>query len=294
MERFNKVKGILGDSVQLVLEVLCVLGHLVTLGKELLLGGGILNQDLNLGGNVLLQVRGSGHSVLRDHVAALVLDLLQLRGGLILPAVDHLEGLVKGGELVAEVAKVVNLLLEPAGHLKLVLDSLDLLINDLLLILGNSDAHALEVVVDGAEERVNAVIAGLENGLPLLQIINGRLEVETLLHLLDLILSLLKLGGNGLVVLGIANPGVLGLSQQLQPVLSLLLGVIPDNFNSLDVTLQELGLVRVVKDLLTLLNKVSDNAPLGLQLDQGLLLPLNQLINVLHAGGGNLSGGGHH
>merc|ERR1719225_2230096 len=59
-------------------------------------------------------------------------------------------------------------------------------------------------------------------------------------------------------------------------------------------SLQELGLVRVLKDLLALLNQVLDNVPLSVQLDKGLLLPLDELIDILHAGGSNVTSGREH
>ena len=54
-------------------------------------------------------------------------------------------------------------------------------------------------------------------------------------------------------------------------------------------SLEELWFVGVDEDLLALLDELLDDAPLGLQLHEGLLLPLNQLVHVLHAGGSNVS-----
>ena len=59
-------------------------------------------------------------------------------------------------------------------------------------------------------------------------------------------------------------------------------------------TFEELGLVRVHKDLLALLDQLLDHVALGLQLGQGLLLTLDQLVHVLDAAGSNVSGGGEH
>merc|ERR1719225_1929524 len=122
---------------------------------------------------------------------------------------------------------------------------------NLLLVLGKGDGHAGEVVVDGLEESADGVVA--------------------------------------LVVLSVANPGLLGVLKQLQPVLGLLLGVIPAFLDPLDIALKELRLVGVFQDLLTLLNQIIHNIPLGIQLDKGLLLPLDELINILHAGGSNVT-----
>merc|ERR1719170_69670 len=165
-----------------------------------------------------------------------------------------------------------------ANNLKLSLNSLDLLVNNLLLVLGKGDGHASEVVVDGLEESADGVVALVVKVLPLLHVSKGYLKVVHLLHLLDLLLGNLELRGNSLVVLSIANPGLLGVLEQLQSVLSLLLGVIPAFLDPLDIALKELGLVGVFRDLLTLLNQVIHNIPLGIQLDKRLLLPLDELI----------------
>ena len=171
---------------------------------------------------------------------------------------------------------------------------LDLLVYDLLLVVGQGDGHAGEVVIDGFEQAVDGFLGVVEDVLALLQVLQGSRQVEPLLDLLDLFLGLLKVGGNGLVVLSIAHPGVLGLLQQLQPVLGLLLGVVPADLNAHDMTLEELGLVGVLKDLLSLFNQLLDDAATRLQLDEGLLLTLNQLVHVLDAGRGNVPGGGEH
>merc|ERR1719481_85237 len=171
-----------------------------------------------------------------------------------------------------------TLSLKSARNLKLFTDSLDLLFNDLLLVFRKSNTHALEVVVDGGEETSNATIGIVVQVLSLLEVIKGRLEVEPFLDLLDFIFCLLKLRCNGLIVLSISNPSILGLLQKLQSVLSLLLGIIPTNLNTLDMSFKELRLVRVLKNLLTFVNKISDNSSLSLKLNQRLFLSLNQLI----------------
>merc|ERR1719170_39487 len=181
-----------------------------------------------------------------------------------------------------------------ANNLKLSLNSLDLFVNNLLLVLGKGDGHASEVVIDGLEESADGVVALVVKVLPLLHVSKGCLKVVHLLDLLDLLLGNLELRGNGLIVLSVANPGLLGVLEQLQSVLSLLLGVIPAFLDPLDIALKELGLVGVFQDLLTLLNQVIHNIPLGIQLDKGLLLPLDELIDILHAGGSNVTGGGEH
>merc|ERR1712004_803963 len=126
------------------------------------------------------------------------------------------------------------------------------------------------------------------------KILFGSVQIEVLLNFLDLFFSLFKASSNSFVVFSVSNPSVLGFSEQLKPILCLALCVIPADFNSLDMSLQELGLVRVLKDLLALLNQVLDNVPLSVQLDKGLLLPLDELIDILNAGGSNVTGGGEH
>ena len=58
--------------------------------------------------------------------------------------------------------------------------------------------------------------------------------------------------------------------------------------------LEELGLVGVLEDALAFVNEVVDNDSLGLQLQQRLFLALDQLVDILDAGRGNVPGGGHH
>merc|ERR1711902_262824 len=72
---------VLDNSGELVLEDLGVSGDLVTLGQEVLLSGGAGLEDLELGGDVLLEVHGPGNSVLREHGAGGLLDVLKLSSG---------------------------------------------------------------------------------------------------------------------------------------------------------------------------------------------------------------------
>merc|ERR1712012_779709 len=238
--------------------------------------------------SMVLATRSSG-SITRG-----LLDVLQLSGGSVLPAVNSLQGVVKVDKGGAEVLNNGNSVLEAGDNLELGVNSLDLLVKNLLLVLGKGNGHAGEVVVDGLEESADGVVALVIQLLPLLQVGEGILKVVPLLDLLDLLLGNLKLRGNGLVVLSVANPGLLGVLEQLQPVLGLLLGVIPAFLDPLDIALKELGLVGVFQDNLTLGNEGIHNIPLGIQLDKGLLLPLDELIDILHAGGSNVTGGGEH
>merc|ERR1719323_1611359 len=251
-------------------------------------------EDLKLGGNVLLQIHGPGHTILREHSTRRLLDVLQFSGGSVLPAVNSLQGVVKVDKGGAEVLNNGNSVLEAGDNLELGVNSLDLLVKNLLLVLGKGDGHAGEVVIDGLEESADGVVALVVQLLPLLQVGEGILKVVPLLHLLDLLLGNFELRGNSLVVLSVANPGLLGVLEQLQSVLSLLLGVIPAFLDPLDIALKELGLVGVFQDLLTLLNQVIHNIPLGIQLDKGLLLPLDELIDILNTGGSNVTGGREH
>ena len=100
-------------------------------------------------------------------------------------------------------------------------------------------------------------------------------------RLLDLLLGNIKLIGDRLAVLSIADESRLSLGKELQSVSGLLLGVLPSVLDSLDIGLKELGLVGVLEDDLTLGDEVCDNIPLGVQLGEGLLLSLNELINIL-------------
>merc|ERR1719423_185341 len=135
-----------------------------------------------------------------------------------------------------------------SSDLKLFRHSLDLLIYDLLLVLGESDGHTSEVIIDRLKFRCDGIIALVVDVLSSLQVIQSSSKVEPLLDLLDFILSLLKFRCNGLVVLSISNPGILSFLEKSKSVLCLLLGVIPTNFNPLDVSLKELWFVRIFKD----------------------------------------------
>merc|ERR1719384_2606013 len=141
---------------------------------------------------------------------------------------------------------------------------------------------------------MDGVIRPPQQTLSLAEVSIGSLKVEDLLDLLDLLLGNIKLIGNGLTVLSVANESRLGLGEKLQSLSGLVLGVLPSVLDSLDIGLKELGLVRVLEDDLPLGNEVCDNVPLGVQLGEGLLLSLNKLINILEARGSNVSGGGEH
>merc|ERR1719219_1171297 len=290
----SQLGDVVGDPVELILESLSVLVNLVTLGQKSKLSCSSSLEDLELGSNIFLQIHGSGHTIFGEHCSGGFLDVLQLISGSVLPSVNSLEGVVKVDEGSAEVLNNFNSVLEAGNNLELGLNSLDLLVHNLLLVLRKSDGHAGEVVVDGLEKSTDGVVALVVELLPLLQVREGILKVVPLLDLLDLLLCNLKLRGDGLVVLSIADPSLLGVLEQLQPILCLLLGVIPTLLDPLDVALKELGFVGVLKNLLTLLNQVIDHIPLGIQLDKGLLLPLNELVNILHTGGSNVTGGGEH
>merc|ERR1719192_907262 len=290
----SQLGDVVSDSVQLILEGLGMGINSRSLRKKSKLSSSTPLEDLKLGSNVLLQIHGPGHTILREHSTGGLLDVLQLGGGSVLPSVNSLQGVVKVDEGGAEVLNNGNSVLEAGDNLELGVNSLDLLVKNLLLVLRKGDGHAGEVVVDGLEESADGVVALVVQLLPLLHVSKGCLKVVHLLHLLDLLLGNLELRGNGLIVLSVANPGLLGVLEQLQPVLSLLLGVIPAFLDPLDIALKELGLVGVFQDLLTLLNQVIHNIPLGVELDKGLLLPLDELINILHAGGSNVTGGGEH
>merc|ERR1719180_792806 len=251
-------------------------------------------KDLELSSNVLLQIHGPGHTILREHGSRGFLDVLQLSSSSLFPFVNGLQGGVKVDEGSAEVLDNLNGVLEACDDLELGLNCLDLLVHNLLLVLGESNRHASEVVIDVLEQSVDCVVALVVQVLPLLQVSEGIIKVVPLLDHLDLLLGNLKLLCDGFVVISIADPGLLGVLEQLQPILCLLLGVIPAFLDPLDIALKELGFVRVLQDNLTLGNEINNNVLLRIQLDKGLLLPLDELIDILHAGGSNVTGGGEH
>merc|ERR1719220_3050559 len=177
----GQLGDIVGDPVQLILEGLGVLVYLVTLGKKSSLSGSTALQDLELSSNVLLQIHGPCHTILREHSSRSFLDVLQLSSGSILPSVNSLQGVVKVDEGSAELLNNGNGVLEAGDNLKLGLNSLDLLVENLLLVLRKSDGHAGEVVVDGLEKSVDGVVALVVQVLPLLQVSEGILKVVPLL-----------------------------------------------------------------------------------------------------------------
>merc|ERR1719220_890717 len=74
----SQLGDIVGDPGQLILEGLGVLVNLVTLGKKGSLSCGAALKDLELSSNVLLQIHGPGHTILREHCSGCFLDVLQL------------------------------------------------------------------------------------------------------------------------------------------------------------------------------------------------------------------------
>merc|ERR1719447_2305258 len=89
---------VVSDPVQLILEGLGVLVNLVTLGKKSSLSGSTTLKDFELCGNVLLQIHGPGHTILREHSSGCFLDVLQLSSCSLLPFVNRLQGVVKVNE----------------------------------------------------------------------------------------------------------------------------------------------------------------------------------------------------
>merc|ERR1719412_2135925 len=290
----SQLGNIVCDPLQLILEGLGVGIHLVSLGKKSKLGGSSFSKNRTLGGNILLEVHGPGYTILREHGAGSLLDVLKLSSGSILPAINGLKAVVEGSKISNKLFNDSNGFLEATNNLKLDLNSCNLLANQLLLVLRKGDGHAGEVIIDSLEEATDGGVALIKQVLPLLQVRDSIIKSIPLLHLLDLLLSNLKLCSNGLIVLSIADPGLLGVHKELQSIRGLLLGIIPTLLNPLDITLKELGFVRVLKDDLALSNEVHNNIPLAIKLNQGLLLPLNELIHILDTGWGDVTGGGKH
>merc|ERR1711868_251490 len=220
--------------------------------------------------------------------------MCELSGGSILPSIKSLEGVIKGSKSSNKLLDLSNSGLESSKNFQLFLNSLDLLGKSLLLVLWDGDAHASVVGVDGVEKASNAIIGLLQDVLSLLQVSIGSIKVEDLLDLLDLFLSNLEVAGNGLTVLSVSNEGILGLIEELESVLGLLLGLLPSVLDTVDIGLKELGFVRVLEDDLTLGNEICDNVSLGIKLRKGLFLSLNQLIHILKTRWSNFSGGRQH
>lgn len=187
------------------------------------------------------------YAILRGHLVRLVLDLVQVDVGLLHPGVDELEGLVKILQPVAEVLDLLDLLVEPVDDLELLLDSLDLLLDEVLLVFGQSHGHDVIVALDISKHSLDGVLAVVEELLSEFKIFQSALEVEPFLDLLDLLLGLLELDGNVLQTGSVTQPGVLGVVEQLETGLGLLLGVLPSVDNTLDVAVEELGFANVKK-----------------------------------------------
>merc|ERR1719295_2268755 len=77
-----------------------------------------------------------------------------------------------------------------------------------------------------------------------------------------LFLSNLKFRGDGLIVFSVSNPGILGVIEEFQALLGLLSRLIPANLDSLHVALEELGLLRVLQDLLAFVNQLHNDTSL--------------------------------
>jgi hypothetical protein len=206
-----------------------------------------LLDDINLGSNVLLKFHGVGDTVLRGHLVRFVLDVVQLAVGFLHPAVDGLDGLVKVVERAAEVFNLLNLLLEAANNLQFLLDGLDFLLDKVFLVLRQSHGHDIVVVLDVGEHGLNGGLAVVEDLLSLFQVLESSCEVETFLDLLHLLLSALELDNDGFKTLSITFPGSLGVLEECETGLSLVLGLIPTFFNALDMSVQEFGFAEIIQ-----------------------------------------------
>merc|ERR1719481_1442209 len=282
-----EISDVLGDAGKLIFPGLGISRDLITLGQDSLFSCSQVLDDLNLGGNIFLEVHGPGDPVFRKHGARGRLDVIELSSGSQHPGVHGLQGALKGLEGCNKLLDLTNSGLEASNNLKLLLNSLNFLCENLLLVLGDGERHAGEQTSDG-------VIALLEETLPLSKISSSSFKGKVLLNLLDFLFGNFKFSGNSFTILSIADPSFLGVIEELKPLLGLQLGFLPSIGDSLDMTLKELGFVGIFKDDLTLGNEVSHNGPLGVKLGEGLLLPLNQLINILYTGWSNLTSGRQH
>merc|ERR1719427_1392308 len=177
----SQLGDVVSDPVQLILEGLGVLVNPVSLGKKSSLSCSTTLKDLELCSNVLLQVHGPGPTVLGEHGSGGFLDVLQLSGGSFLPSVNSLQGVVKVNKGSAEVLNNFNSVLEASSNLELGFNSLDLLVHKLLLVFGEGDGHASEVVIDALEKSTDCVVALVVQVLPLLHVGEGILKVVPLL-----------------------------------------------------------------------------------------------------------------
>merc|ERR1711913_122125 len=138
----SKLGDVVSDPVQLILEGLGMGINSRSLRKKSKLSSSTSLEDLKLGGNVLLQIHGPGHTILREHSTRGLLDVLQLGSGSVLPSVNSLQGVIKVDEGGAEVLNDLDGVLETANNLELSINSRDLFSDNLLLVLGKGDGHA--------------------------------------------------------------------------------------------------------------------------------------------------------
>jgi hypothetical protein len=86
------------------------------------------------------------------------------------------------------------------------LNSLDLLLDKVFLVFWQSHCHHIVIVLNVGKHRFDGVLAIVEDLLTLLKVLKSCMKIEPLLHLLDLLLSLLKFNSNCFKTLSIAFP----------------------------------------------------------------------------------------
>merc|ERR1712115_225540 len=155
--------------------------------------------------SIVLATRSSG-AILSEEF----LDVVKLLCCQHHPALHGLQGSVEILETVAEFINYSNLFLELFDNNQLLLQGLDLFSDKFLFVFGDGKIHDLNIMLDLTPQSHNAVPCVIEDLLSLGQVLESLLEVESFLNFSDLLKSLLNLNCYNIVVLGVANPGFLG------------------------------------------------------------------------------------
>ena len=210
-----------------------------------------------------------------------VLDQVQPLAAVLKPVIHVCQTLIKHIEPLVEVVNEGELLvgLREDGHPGLQLG--DHLLDGGLDVVRK---HQLQDVIGPGGRAEDLLDRGPEHGgslHPHVVVRGSALQVEDLLDRVkfsvsgvQLLVALLLLALEGL-------PRVHVVHQRLLPGLRLLLCVIPGLAKLLDVTLEELGAVGILHELLALGDEVHHHLPLVLQLVEHLVLLLNVLLSLL-------------
>eukprot|EP00091_Calanus_sinicus_P019437 TRINITY_DN4897_c1_g1_i1.p1 TRINITY_DN4897_c1_g1~~TRINITY_DN4897_c1_g1_i1.p1 ORF type:complete len:183 (+),score=19.85 TRINITY_DN4897_c1_g1_i1:41-550(+) len=101
-----------------VLECLSIGRNLVTLWEEFGFCDSIGLKDFNLSCNILLEIHGSGNSVLREHASGCSLDVIKFSSGRLHPAINCHQGVIKASKRSNKFFNFGDSLFEASRNLK--------------------------------------------------------------------------------------------------------------------------------------------------------------------------------